>query len=71
MTRPNSENSRFWQYSTTHNSTSKVIEEQTLSGQTIRRVWLPNRDAVVRTTHSALHPLLQGTTNKIANECKA
>ncbi|MCG7969979.1 MAG: DEAD/DEAH box helicase [Candidatus Thiodiazotropha taylori] len=47
----------IWQYSTTHNSACKVIEEQTLWGQTVCRVWLPNQDAVVRVPRSALRPL--------------
>ena len=47
----------FWQYSTVHNSACKVIEEQTLWGQTVCRVWLPNQDAVVRVPRSALRPL--------------
>jgi len=46
-----------WQYSTIHNSPCKVIEEQTLWGQTVCRVWLPNQDAVVRISSSALRPL--------------
>jgi len=46
-----------WQYSTVHNSVCKVIEEQTLWGQTVCRVWLPNQDAVVRVPRSALRPL--------------
>lgn len=46
-----------WQYSTVHNSACKVIEEQTLWGQTVCRVWLPNQDAVVRVPRSALRPL--------------
>jgi superfamily II DNA or RNA helicase len=46
-----------WQYSTVHNSACKVIEEQTLWGQTVCRVWLPNQDAVVRLPRSALRPL--------------
>jgi superfamily II DNA or RNA helicase len=46
-----------WQYSTVHNSACKVIEEQTLWGQTVCRVWLPNQDAVVRVPCSALRPL--------------
>ncbi len=46
-----------WQYCTTHNSACKVIEEQTLWGQTVCRVWLPNQDAVVRIPCSALRPL--------------
>ena len=47
----------IWQYSTVHNSACKVIEEQTLWGQTVCRVWLPNQDAVVRVLRSALRPL--------------
>jgi len=47
----------FWQYSTVHNSACKVMEEQTLWGQTVCRVWLPNQDAVVRVPRSALRPL--------------
>ena len=46
-----------WQFSTVHNSACKVIEEQTLWGQTVCRVWLPNQDAVVRVPRSALRPL--------------
>jgi len=47
----------LWQYSTIHHSACKVIEEQTLWGQTVCRVWLPNQDAVVRVPRSALRPL--------------
>jgi superfamily II DNA or RNA helicase len=47
----------LWQHSTVHNSACKVIEEQTLWGQTVCRVWLPNQDAVVRVPRSALRPL--------------
>ena len=50
-------NQNVWQYSTVHNSTCKVIEEQTLWGQTVCRVWPPNQDAVVRVPRSALRPL--------------
>ena len=50
-------NSSIWQYSTVHNSACKVIEEQTLWGQTVCRVWLPNQDAVVRVPRAALRPL--------------
>ena len=46
-----------WQYSTVHNSVCKVIEEQTLWGQTVCRVWLPNQDAVARVPRFALRPL--------------
>ena len=34
-----------------------VLEEQTLWGQTVCRVWLPNQDAVVRVPQSALRPM--------------
>lgn len=47
----------LWQYSTVHNSACKVIEEQTLWGQTVCRAWLPNQDAVVRVPRSTLRPL--------------
>ena len=46
-----------WQYSTIHNTPCKVIEEQTLWGQSVCRVWLPNQDAVIRVPRSALRPL--------------
>lgn len=49
-----------WQYSTVHNSACKVIEEQTLWGQTVCRVWLPNHNAVVRVPRSALRTLNAG-----------
>ena len=47
----------LWRYSTIHNSVCKVIKEQTLWGQTVCRVWLPNQDAVARVPRSALRPL--------------
>ena len=46
-----------WQYSTIHKSSCKVVEEQTLWGQSLCRIWLPNQDAVVRVPRSALRPL--------------
>jgi superfamily II DNA or RNA helicase len=46
-----------WQYSTIQNSACKVIEEETLWGQTICLVWLPNKDEIVRVSRSALRPL--------------
>jgi SNF2 family DNA or RNA helicase len=50
-------NSSIWHYSTVHNSACKIIEEQTLWGQTVCRIWLPNQDAVVRVPRSALRSL--------------
>lgn len=49
-----------WYYSTLHNSHCQIIEEQTLWGQTVCRVWLPNQDTVVRVPQSALRPLDSG-----------
>ena len=46
-----------WQYSTIHNSPCKVVEEQTLWGQTICRIWLPSSDAVVKVPQKSLQPL--------------
>lgn len=50
-------NRDIWQYSTIHNSPCKIIEEETLWGQKVCRIWLPNQDAVVRVPFSALCPL--------------
>ena len=46
-----------WKYSTIHKSVCKVVDEQTLWGQTVYRVWLPNQDAVVRVSQSDLQCL--------------
>ena len=46
-----------WFFSTIHNCTCEFIEEQTVWGQLVCRVWLPNQDAVVRVPRSALLPL--------------
>ncbi len=46
-----------WKYSTIYKSACKVVDEQTLWGQTVYRVWLPNQDAVVRVLQSDLQPL--------------
>jgi len=51
-----------WKYSTIHKGACKVVDEQTLWGQTVCRVWLPNKDAVVRVSASdltelAIHPM--------------
>lgn len=61
----------LWQYSTVHNSACKVIEEQTLWGQTVCRVWLPNQDAVVRVPRSALQPLSADLQPEIEAGCIA
>ena len=46
-----------WYLSTTHNCACKLLDEQTLWGQTVCRVWLPTQDIVVRLPRSALQPL--------------
>lgn len=43
-----------WFFSTLHNSPCKVIETQTLWGQEVCRIWLPNQDAVVLTSKADL-----------------
>ena len=45
------------QYSISHKSACKVIDEQTLWGQTICHIWLPNENVVVRVPQSDLQPL--------------
>ena len=46
-----------WLFSTSHNCACKLLDEQTLWGQTVCRVWLPTQDIVVRLHRSALQPL--------------
>ncbi len=55
-----------WQYSSSHNSTCKIIEEQMLWGQIICRIWLPHQDAVVRVPKSTLKPLTTESHPEIA-----
>ena len=47
----------IWQHSTIHDCICKVIETQTLWGETTCRVWLPGRDTVVRVPVARLSPL--------------
>ena len=47
----------LWYFSTIHNCACKLLDEQTLWGQTVCRVWLPTQDIVVRLPRSALQPL--------------
>jgi len=54
-----------WKYSTIHKNACKVVDEQTLWGQTVCRVWLPNQDAVVRVPQSDLRPLSSDQHPKI------
>ncbi len=55
----------LWKYSTIHKSACKVVDEKTLWGQTVCRVWLPNQDAIVRVLRSDLQPLSSDQHPKI------
>lgn len=46
-----------WWYSAEHGSPCRVVESQTIWGETICRVWLPGRDFVVRVPAARLKPL--------------
>ncbi|MCL4514306.1 MAG: DEAD/DEAH box helicase [Firmicutes bacterium] len=46
-----------WSWSDYHDSPCLILDSHTLWGQTICRVWLPSRDAVVRVPASRLIPL--------------
>lgn len=54
-----------WRYSTTHNSPCQVIDEQTLWGQIVTRIWLPDQNTVVRVPSSTLQPLNTKTAPEI------
>ena len=49
-----------WRYSPEHGQICRVIESQTIWGTTICRVWLPDRDAVVRIPESRLLSVGEG-----------
>lgn len=45
-----------WYYSLDHGEPCRILDSQALWGQTICRIWLPGRDAVVRVPASRLMP---------------
>ncbi len=58
-----------WYYSPEHGELCRVIETQTLWGQTVCRVWLPGKDTVVRLPAAHLRPVHEasvGTVDGIA-----
>ena len=58
-----------WYYSPEHGELCRVIETQTLWGETVCRVWLPGKDTVVRLTATHLRPVHEasvGTVDGIA-----
>lgn len=46
-----------WLFSATHRSHCKVLDEQTLWGQAVCHVWLPDRDVIMQVPQSSLRPL--------------
>lgn len=46
-----------WQYSTTYDSSCKVLDTQSLWGQTICRIWLPDSDTIVKVPCDSLQPI--------------
>lgn len=54
-----------WKYSTIHKSACKVVDEQTLWGQTVCRIWLPNQNTVVRVPRLDLQSLTAGQHPKL------
>jgi len=50
-----------WRYSLDHKELCRVIETQTLWGEAICRVWMPNKNVVVRISASRLKPLCEIT----------
>lgn len=58
-----------WYYSLEHGELCRVIETQTLWGETVCRVWLPGKDTVVRLPATRLRPVHEasvGTVDGIA-----
>lgn len=58
-----------WYYSPEHGELCRVIETQTLWGETVCRVWLPGKDTVVRLPATRLQPVHEasvGTVDGIA-----
>jgi SNF2 family DNA or RNA helicase len=48
-----------WQWSEEHQQLCKVVETQTIWGNTFHRVWLPNQDTIVRISANQLKPLTE------------
>lgn len=53
----NSKDEIKWYYDTIHNSACKILDIQTLWGQKVCRVWLPNQNVILQIPQVALHPL--------------
>ncbi len=62
-------NTDDWLWNGEHNQVCKIVDSQTLWGETICRVWLPSQDTVVRVRAEKLKPLGEaniGTSDAIA-----
>lgn len=46
-----------WTWSVEHHEVCRIVDAQTLWGETLYRVWLPTKDAVVRVHAKQLQPL--------------
>jgi SNF2 family DNA or RNA helicase len=47
----------LWRFNSTHNTICKIIDEQTLWGEISYRVWLPDKNVVLRAQATDLRPL--------------
>ncbi|WP_424661752.1 DEAD/DEAH box helicase [Dissulfurimicrobium hydrothermale] len=54
-----------WAYSPDHHQPCLILESQTLWGETVCRVWLPDRDAVVRLPAARLRPVSEAATGTV------
>jgi len=54
-----------WYYSPEHGELCRVIETQTLWGETVCRVWLPGKDTVVRLPATRLRPVQEASVGPV------
>ena len=54
-----------WYYSPEHGELCRVIETQTLWGETVCRIWLPGKDTVVRLPAARLRPVSEASIGSV------
>jgi len=54
-----------WYYSPEHGELCRVIETQTLWGETVCCVWLPGKDTVVRWPATRLRPVQEASVRNV------
>ena len=54
-----------WNHSLEHRELCRVIETQTLWGETVCRVWLPGKDTVVRLPATRLQPVHEASVGPV------